>query len=309
MIYARMPLVFLAFAAILNAQTDLGRIVPLGRDLHIAAFGDFGSGSRHQKDVAAALAQHHQQQPFDFGLTLGDNFYRCGVRSVDDPIWQTRWENLYSPLHVPFYATLGNHDYGHPAAICPTFSASPKAEIARTARSESWKMPTAYYTFVAGPARFIAIDTEGWSQDQLEWIGKILAASASEPDVSWRVVYGHHPLYTSGHHINERRIKQLRRELLPVLQEGHVDVYIAGHDHDMERFERSGLDHLIGGSGGAELRTPGRAQPGSMFRIAAYGFIDLKITAINMTAQFLDTSLRALEPAPLNRTRSISPRR
>ena len=35
-----------------------------------------------------------------------------------------------------------------------------------------------YYTFAAGPARFFAIDTEGWSAAQLEWIKAALAACA-----------------------------------------------------------------------------------------------------------------------------------
>lgn len=116
--------------------------------------------------------------PFDFGVTMGDNFYFCGVRSVTDPKWKTHWENLYTPLGILFYASLGNHDYGHPTGICPFYRASPNAEVAYTEHSKSWRMPARYYTFAAGPARFFAIDTEGWSAAQLEWIKAALAACA-----------------------------------------------------------------------------------------------------------------------------------
>ena len=49
---------------------------------------------------------------FDFGITLGDNFYSIGMESPEDLRWQTQWEKMYGPLGIPFYATLGNHDWG-----------------------------------------------------------------------------------------------------------------------------------------------------------------------------------------------------
>lgn len=159
----RLFVVLLTLTGYAFAQKDLGRILPADRLIHFVAFGDFGSGSKHQSDVAQAIQRRHQQKPFDFGLTLGDNFYRCGVRSADDSTWQTRWEKYYTPLGIRFYAALGNHDYGHPAILCPATPVSPQAEVARTERSKSWSMPARYYTYTAGPVRFIAIDTEGWS--------------------------------------------------------------------------------------------------------------------------------------------------
>ena len=286
----------------LLAQTDLGRVAPEG-PLHLIAFGDFGSGKPQQTEVAQAMLRRHQQKPFGLGITMGDNFYRCGVRSDQDRKWTTRWENLYTPLGIRFYATLGNHDYGMPRIICPAGGASPDAEIARTKLSASWRMPARYYTFVAGSARFFAIDTEGWSSAQLEWIKQALAASAKEPGVRWRIVYGHHPLYTSGVHLNQRRIGALRRELLPVIKAAGVDLVISGHDHDMERLQADGIDLLIAGSGGAELRRPHKPIPESRFSVARYGFLDVDVTPDHITAQFLDTGLRQLDPNPLDRQR------
>ena len=126
-------------------------------------------------------------------------------------------------------------------------------------------MPARYYTYKAGPVQFIAIDTEGWSDAQLEWIKQTLTASADDPDIKWRVVYGHHPIYTSGVHLNERRIGELRLKLLPVLKAAHVDVYICGHDHDLEHLRSDGMEFLICGGGGAKLRGFWHKDPLSVF--------------------------------------------
>jgi tartrate-resistant acid phosphatase type 5 len=299
-------MVFLAFLLVALpgvAQIDLGRVLPADRPLHIVAFGDFGSGEPGQLEVAQAIARRHAQAPFTFGITMGDNFYRCGVRSVHDPKWKTRWEDLYTPLGILFYAALGNHDYGHPPVVCPAGGASADAEVERTKLSASWRLPARYYTYAAGPVRFIAIDTEGWSGKQFDWIKYTLEATANEPGIRWRIVYGHHPMYTSGVHLNERRIGELRRELFPVLKAAGVDVYIAGHDHDMERLKVEGMDMLIAGSGGAELRKVRHQEADSIFAAKSYGFLDIEVTADHIAAQFYDPDLRTLEKNSLLRQR------
>ena len=287
----------------LGAQADLGRVLPADRALHVVAFGDFGSGRPEQRETAEAIARRHAAQPFDLGLTMGDNFYRCGVKNVTDPKWKTRWEDLYTPLGIPFYATLGNHDYGHPDIICLFTPGSPSAQVEYTKHSASWRMPSRYYTYVAGAVRFIAIDTEGWTDRQLTWIGEVLRKSAGEPGVRWRIVYGHHPMFTSGVHINQRRIGALRRHLFPVLKAGGVDLFIAGHDHDMERLHMDGVDFLIAGGGGAKIRSIRKATTPSLFSVVSNGFLELRITNDELTAQFLNPRLEPLDGNPLKRVK------
>jgi tartrate-resistant acid phosphatase type 5 len=294
--------VFLLLPALAPAQNDLRRVLPAGRPLHVVAFGDYGSGNPHQAAVARAIRSRHEQAPFDLGVTMGDNFYRCGVRSVTDENWQRRFEDFYSPLGIRIYASLGNHDYGHPAVVCPAHAASPDAEVAYTTKSDTWRMPARYYTFVAGPVRFFAIDTEGWSTKQFEWLRKALADSRNETDVKWRIVYGHHPIYTSGAHDGERRIGELRELLTPVFKENHVDVYLAGHDHDMEHLRKDGVEYLICGASGAELRKTGRLQPESIFHATTYGFAEFTIDETSLAFRFYDTDLHSLEdPEPVIR--------
>lgn len=298
----KLALIVFALPAALWAQRDVGRVAPPG-PLHLVAFGDFGTGKPSQREVAEAIARRNAEAPFGLGITMGDNFYQCGVRGVRDRKWGERWESMYSELGIRFYASLGNHDYGHPPIICLFHPARVQAEIDYTQLSDSWRMPARYYTYTAGPARFIAIDTEGWSEKQLAWIKQTLAEDAGEPGIAWTIVYGHHPMFTSGVHLNERRIGALRRELFPVLKAAGVDLYMAGHDHDLERLEEGSMDFLICGGGGAKLRGIHDRVPGSVFSGSEHAFLDLVITGHMLTAQFYDADLKPLETAPLLRVK------
>lgn len=291
-------LLFFVSAGLARSQQDLGSITR-AESLHIAAIGDFGTGSPQQKAIAQAIHRRHVALPFDFGITLGDNFYRCGVKGVEDPKWTRFWEEPYGKLGIPFYAALGNHDYGHPPVICPGLAGSPDAEVAYTKVSKSWRMPARYYTYRAGPALFIVLDTEGWSEEQFQWMKRTLEASAADAGIRWRIVYGHHPMYTSGVHLNERRIGVLRERLMPVFQATKVDLYICGHDHDLEHLRKGGVEFIICGGGGAKLRKQRRRDPASVFAVAKNAFLDLRIDADRLTASFVDADLRILEDPPL----------
>jgi tartrate-resistant acid phosphatase type 5 len=243
------------------------------RAVRVLAFGDFGDGSAAQKQVAAAMLSYHARQRFDFALTLGDNFYSTGMASPEDERWKTWWSDLYDPLRIPFYATLGNHDWGQPN--------SPAAEIIFTARSPSWRMPAAYYTFTAGDAQFFALDTDVISEKQILWLKESLDASRAR----WKIVYGHHPIYSEGQHEdNNAKIGQL----LPVLR-GRAHIYLAGHDHDMQHLKPEGKLHFfIAGSGG-KLR-PIQPGPRSLFAKSANGFAVLEVHQDKLAMTFVGVS-------------------
>jgi hypothetical protein len=62
------------------------------------ALGDMGDGGSEQRDVAHAMASVCQRESCDFVLGLGDNIYPHGVRSVDDPAFQDKFEHPYAHL-------------------------------------------------------------------------------------------------------------------------------------------------------------------------------------------------------------------
>lgn len=260
-------------------------VTPAGRPVRVLAFGDFGDGSDAQRVVAAAMLRYHRRRPFDVGITLGDNFYPSGMESPADPRWRTEWSTLYDPLKIRFYATFGNHDYNQPN--------SPAAEILHARQSESWRMPAAYYTFTAGPIQFFALDTDIISEAQLLW----LAGELDRSRATWKVVYGHHPIYSEGwHEDNNTKIDQL----LPVLRD-RADVYLAGHDHDMQHLKpEGGLHFFIAGSGG-KLR-PIEPGPRSLFAKSANGFAVLEADQQSLTVTFVEPDLSTPYRYTLSRT-------
>jgi len=240
-------------------------------EIRVVLFGDFGDGSESQRKTAAAIQKEHSEKPFDFGLTLGDNFYESGSESPTDPRWKTWWEDLYGPLGIRFYATLGNHDW--------KLSDSPAAEILY--KSESWSMPSPYYTFTAGEAQFFGVDTNEVSEEQLAWLKTALEKSAAK----WKVVYGHHPIYSAGQHGDTKRLVD---RLLPVLRD-RADAYFCGHDHDMQHLKPdAGVHFFVAGSGGAHQR-PMHPHPRTLFaRTDVHGFAELEITGSHLTVRFVD---------------------
>jgi tartrate-resistant acid phosphatase type 5 len=259
--------------AFLRTVPPIFSLKPAAEPVRVLAFGDFGNGSVEQKQVAAAMLRFHRQTPFDFALTLGDNFYDSGMQSPDDPRWQTWWAALYDPLGIKFYATFGNHDWG--------FGDSPAAEILYTGRSESWRLPAPYYTFTAGPVQFFALDTNEISEAQKLWLNDELDKSHAR----WKVVYGHHPIYSAGTHGDNNG---LIRMLLPILKE-RADIYLAGHDHDLEHLKpEGGLHFFISGGGGAGLRQP-KTDPRCLFAKGIHGFTVLEANATELKVSFIGT--------------------
>jgi hypothetical protein len=226
--------------AFLTSPPPVFRVRAEELPVRVLAFGDFGNGSAAQKSTADTIAAYHRDRRFDLAITLGDNFYDRGMESPADPRWETWFEQLYGRLGVTFYATLGNHDWGHPD--------SPAAEILYSAKSQTWRMPAAYYTFTAGSVQFFAIDTQSVavSDKQLQWLDHAIAISQAR----WKIVYGHHPIYSGGAY--EDRPDLITR-LLPLLR-NRVDAIFAGHDHNLQVIKpEAGVHFFIAGGGGAGL--------------------------------------------------------
>lgn len=240
--------------------------------VRVVAFGDFGTGSDAQKQVAQVIAAEHRARPFDFGITLGDNFYPVGMMSPADPRWQTQWEALYGLLGIKFYATLGNHDWAH--------ADSPAAELLYAARSETWRMPAPYYTFTAGPVQFFALDTVSVSDAQLAWLEEELARSSAR----WKVAYGHHHIYSATRGDN----RELISRLLPVLAKGGVSAYVCGHDHNLQHVRpEQGVHFFIAGGGGAgtyETTTYER----TIFKAEAHGFAVIDADSKRLRVRLID---------------------
>jgi tartrate-resistant acid phosphatase type 5 len=268
----------------LRKPPDLFSVKKAGA-MRVLAFGDFGDGSEAQRTTALAMREAAREKPFDFGITLGDNFYKEGMASPIEPRWRSWWADLYGPLGIRFYAVMGNHDWKLPD--------SPAAEILHADANDGWSMPSPYYTFRAGPSQFFALDTNDVSEAQLAWLDHELGQSTAR----WKIVFGHHPIYSAGHHGDTRR---LIVKLLPLLR-NRADVYLCGHDHDLQHLqEDSGVHFFVAGGGGAETR-PLHSDSRTIFGEAAHGFAILEADENTLTVQFVGADSTVLHTSTIRK--------
>ena len=83
---------------------------------------------------------------------------------------------------------------------------------------------------------------------QLAWLRRALAASRAQ----WKIVIGHHPIYSGGDHGGTA---ELVENLLPILHEHGVQVYFNGHDHDLQHLV-AGEVNLFDSGAGSQFREP-----------------------------------------------------
>ncbi len=148
---------------------------------------------------------------------------------------------ILSENGVKFHACLGNHDIrtdnGVPQVKYPGFN-----------------MQGRYYTFTQNQVQFFALDTNNnadW-QNQLIWLEKELSSSQNP----WKIVFGHHPIYSSGQYGSN---KNFIKTFTPLFKKYNVQLYINGHEHNYERTSSiNGTTYLICGAG-AGNRPVGRS--------------------------------------------------
>jgi hypothetical protein len=246
--------------------------------VRVLALGDFGDHSSRQERLAEAMARYHADKRFDFAITLGDNFYPAGIASPTDDRWQREFERLYGPLRIPFFASLGNHDW--------VLADSPAAEILRSAKSDWWRMPADRYSFVAGPVQFFALDTNLLTRAQLDWLDAELKRSTAR----WKVVFGHHPIFAEGLYGDS---PTLRDNLLPILR-GRANLYICGHEHDLEHLVADGGVHLVIAGGGGASPYPIKASPRALFTASQNGFAVIEADRKALSVSLVDSDLKVL---------------
>jgi tartrate-resistant acid phosphatase type 5 len=259
--------------------------VQRGAAFDALVIGDWGqNGQNGQRETGVQMGVTAAEVGAKFVISVGDNFYDGGVKSVDDPKWRTSFEDIYTApaLQIPWYAILGNHDY----------EGSVQAEFDYAKKSPRWRMPAANYRFTeelpgGGVAEFFVLDTtpmvygsDGALATQRAW----LKAALGESTAAWKIVLGHHPLYSGGQHGDNLL---LQAELQPLFVQHGVQLYLCGHDHHMEHLSQDGVHHFVSGAGAA-LRA---AVPSSRSRYCdtarQNGFLALSFGDDALAARFL----------------------
>jgi hypothetical protein len=221
--------------------------------------------------VAAAMDEVCRRAGCNFGVMLGDNIYpdgaTLGTDGIDD---QRRFGDMldrpFSRLGAGtpgfgIYAMLGNHDWRHSRE-------GALAQVQYLQQHPNFRMPGLFYRTVPpgfeGEIELFVIDTEmllasttvhkdaldaqgnelrsgeleTWDahikpqtaeeRAMIDWLTRSLAASKAR----WKLVFGHHALWSGGGSKYEKA-RALRVLLLPALCR-HADAYFSGDDHMLE---------------------------------------------------------------------------
>jgi predicted MPP superfamily phosphohydrolase len=215
--------------------------------LKFLVLGDFGTGESGQYALAQEIAKFHQAFPAQLVILVGDNLY--GSERPQD--FQKKFETPYKALldaGVKFYASLGNHD-SREQRYYKLFNMDGKL----------------YYSFKAPKqdVRFIALESTYPVPEQIEWLEQTL----KDAKEAWKIVFFHHPLYSSGK--THGSDVKLRETLEPLFVKYNVSVVFNGHDHIYERIKpQNGIQYFVAGSGG-QLRR-GDYTPNEPFSARVY---------------------------------------
>jgi tartrate-resistant acid phosphatase type 5 len=261
---------------------------PQDREINLLAMGDWGSGRDDQRLVADRLADYVQtsQKTFSGILLAGDNFY-ADLTGIDDPLWQTLFEQMYDPkrLAFPFYAALGNHDLenGKMQIELDYAKANPKSR---------WKLPARWYELdfpVDRPlVKVLMLDSNKQGMTEAEWNTQMdwMKAQFNARNAQWLICCAHHPLFSNGNHGDNGA---LQRDWGPLFESGKVDAFVCGHDHDLQHLEVPGrrTSFMLVGGGGQQVR-PIRVDQRGPFSRSVFGFTHLMFTPQRMVARFID---------------------
>lgn len=260
--------------------------------LRLVAIGDTGRGDAGQRAVADGVARVCRQRGCDLIALLGDNLYERGMERPDDPRMAERTVDMYAAAGAPLYAVLGNHDYGlgqdHEAAGW---------QIAWARRTPGIELPARTWSMRAGPAELFALDTNAamWSGSatQARWLRRALEQS----DAAWRVVLGHHAFRSNGDHGNAGQYEGLfgvpiasGTSLWTLFEKtlcGRADLYLSGHDHNLQALSHCGVELVVSGAGANARAVVDRGNT-PRFAAAHTGFAWLELGTAELTLAFHD---------------------
>ena len=234
----------------------------LEKPLNFFMANDLGrNGYYDQKPIAELMGTMAENVDIECVVAAGDVHHFEGVRSVNDPLWMTNYELIYShpELMLPWYPILGNHEY----------RSNSQAVIDYTNVSARWRMSDRYYTKVLEnddiTVRLVMIDTapliDKYRKDtedypdvalqdmnkQLAWIDSVLTSAKED----WVLVVGHHPIYAETSKSDSER-SDLQKRLDTILRKhNNVSMYLCGHIHNFQhiRMKGSNIDYVVNSSG------------------------------------------------------------
>lgn len=288
----------------------------LDESLNFIVMGDFGrNGQYFQKEVAEQMGKASMTIESDFTISVGDNFYPNGVQSTTDYQWISSFENIYTnhSLYENWYVALGNHDY----------KGNIQAQIDYSNISRRWKMPANYYseTFELKNGEkvlMVVMDTNPFidsyhkkgtfmyeniiAQDtvaQKKWLIETL--NTSDISIKWKIVVGHHPLYSGGKRKDNSDTKGFEKKFAGIFDQYKVDAYLCGHEHDLQVIKPKGryTTQFLSGSA-CEIRPTGNRE-GTLFAASEPGFMTFSINEKKLQVQVVNEKGKIIYTTEINK--------
>eukprot|EP01061_Rhynchopus_euleeides_P023361 TRINITY_DN38052_c0_g1_i1.p1 TRINITY_DN38052_c0_g1~~TRINITY_DN38052_c0_g1_i1.p1 ORF type:complete len:338 (+),score=136.08 TRINITY_DN38052_c0_g1_i1:42-1055(+) len=244
----------------------------------IGDWGGAGLGDYHET-AELRVAQQFQKTAAavnsKFIVNVGDNFYYCGVKDVNDTQFQTDFENVFTSTEMQrkWYSSLGNHDYGYNVDAQLQY---------KSPANNRWYLPARYYSerVELGSGNYMTMifldsnpcvnayrsdNPSGWdpcsgkygdcpdckfhdniiAQDcgaQLTWFEDQMA---NAPADDWLVIVGHH----LAHEMNNA-------DFVAVMQKYGFHMYLNGHQHELNTYTVDGVGNYITTGAGCMVRVP-----------------------------------------------------
>ena len=237
---------------------------------YIVVYGD----ARTQHDIHRKIVGHiltfRPQAVFSTGDQVNDG------RAPDE--WVI-FNEIILPIRKTseFYPLLGNHER----------NADLYFKNFQLPVSERW------YSLRKGPVLFLMLDSNwliGPGSNQHAWLEKQLQNVPR--DVRFVAAVFHHPVISSGPYPDE---KNLRKRLLPLLEQYRVDVVFVGHEHVYERSLKDGITHVTTGGGGAPLHLKLRHNPYGQTFASVHHFCVLRTAGQTLEVRVYDTELALID--------------
>lgn len=269
--------------ATLSFAQDAASWKALEKPVNFYMANDLGrNGYYDQKPIAELMGRMAETVDIECVVAAGDVHHFEGVRSVNDPLWMTNYELIYShpELMLPWYPILGNHEY----------RSNPQAVIDYSNVSARWMMPARYYSKVIEndgvTVRVVLIDTaplidkyrndtedypDASKQDmqqQLTWLDNVL----TEAKEDWVLVIGHHPIYAETSKSEKERTDLQKRVDSILRKHSNVSMYLCGHIHNFQHIRKpdTDIDYVVNSSGSLSRKV--KPTDGTQFCSDATGF-------------------------------------
>lgn len=295
--------IFMIFIAAIslpaNAQSSQ-KWEELKSDITLIICNDNGrNGYYDQKPIASTMGKMAEAVDPEAVIALGDVFHYQGVESVNDPLWISNYESVYThpELMVEWLPILGNHEY----------RGNTQAVVDYSNVSRRWCMPAKYYSRSFNDkhtsVKIILLDTtpliDKYRNDtedypdvakedmdlQLQWLDNELANAAED----WIIVAGHHPIYADTDKNTSER-SDMQNRVNRILRKHKVDMYICGHIHNFQHIKPSDskIDYIVNSSASLS-RENVKPIDGTVFTSGESGFSVLSAGKNELTLSMVDS--------------------